>query len=179
VSDLTRQWLTGLTLTIPLVAGCATAAPKNETASRVSVVFIEPEKFTDARRASAEPTSPAILRELEKYLVDRSTLYVPEPMMLNIRIVNIDLAGDFELFRGPHADQVRVTKDLYPPRIVLEFELLKSPEKVIKAGKRELTDMDYQLRVVYPREDYLRYEKELLSDWLRQEFSVLERIKAK
>ena len=34
-----------------LVAGCAAAAPVHDSASRVSVTFIEPEKFTDARRA--------------------------------------------------------------------------------------------------------------------------------
>jgi hypothetical protein len=35
---------------------------------------------------------------------------------------------------------------------------------VIKSGKRRLTDIDYQLRSVYPREDYLRYEKDILRD---------------
>jgi hypothetical protein len=33
--------------------------------------------------------------------------------------------------------------------------------------------MDYQLRTAYPRDDYLRYEKELLRDWLRAELGVL------
>ena len=27
---------------------------------------------------------------------------------------DIDLAGDFELFRGPQVDQVRITEGLYP-----------------------------------------------------------------
>ena len=79
-----------------------------------------------------------------------------------------------KLFRGPQADQVRITKGLYPPRIVLEFELLDSGAKVIKTGKRNLTDIDYQSRSVYPREDYLRYEKDILRDWLRAEFAVLK-----
>jgi hypothetical protein len=158
-------------IALPLIVGCATAAPVNESAPRVSVSFIEPEKFTDARRAELEPTSSGILRELEKFLIATGARYVPENMKLNIRVTNIDLAGDFELFRGPQADQVRITKDLYPPRLALEFELLDPAEKVIKAGKRDLTDIDYQSRNVYPREDYLRYEKDLLRDWLRGEFS--------
>ena len=45
-------------------------------------------------------------------------------MQLNIRVTNVDLAGDFELFRGPQADQVRIIKGLYPPHIVLEFEVV-------------------------------------------------------
>ena len=157
-----------------LLAGCAAAAPVDESVSRVSVAFIEPEKFTDARRAELEPTSSGILRELEKFLIEDGARYVPADMRLNIRVTNIDLAGDFELFRGPQADHVRIAKGLYPPHFVLEFELVDSTAKVVKAGKRDLTDIDYQSRNVYPRGDDLRYEKDLLRDWLRAEFSDLK-----
>jgi hypothetical protein len=44
----------------------------------------------------------------------------------------------------------------------------------VKEDKHDLTDIDYQLRVAYPRDDYLRYEKELLRDWLRDEFATLK-----
>jgi hypothetical protein len=157
-----------------LVAGCTANAPLDQSPSRVSVAFIEPEKFTDARRAGLEPTSSGVLRELERFLIEAGARYVPENMQLNIRITNVDLAGDFELFRGPQADQVRITKGLYPPRIVLEFEVVDSAMKVVKAGNRDLTDIDYQLRSVYPREDYVRYEKDILRDWLRAEFGDLK-----
>lgn len=139
-----------------LVAGCAAAVPMGESAARVSVVFIEPEKFTDARRAKLEPGSSGVLRELEKFMVETGARYVPENMKLNIRVTNVDLAGDFELFRGPQADQVRINKSLYQPHVALEFEVVDSAAKVVKSGKRDLTDIDYQLRSVYPREDYLR-----------------------
>jgi len=155
-----------------VITGCAAAA--DESVSRVSVAFVEPEKFTDARRAELEPTSSGVLRELEKFLIETGARYVPESMRLNIRVTNVDLAGDFELFRGPQADQVRIIKGLYPPHIVLEFEVVDSTAKVVKSGKRDLTDIDYQLRSVYPREDYLRYEKDILRDWLRAEFSDLK-----
>ena len=157
-----------------LAAGCAAAAPVTDSASRVSVTFVEPEKFTDARRAELEPTSSGVLRELEKFLTETGARYVPENMKLNIRVTNVDLAGDFELFRGPQADQVRITKGLYPPHIALEFEVVDSAEKVVKSGKRDLTDIDYQLRSVYPTDDYLRYEKDILRDWLRAEFGDLK-----
>jgi Protein of unknown function (DUF3016) len=157
-----------------LVAGCTTTAPLDQSPSRVSVAFIEPEKFTDARRAELEPTSSGVLRELEKFLIEAGARYVPENMQLNIRITNVDLAGDFELFRGPQAEQVRITKGLYPPRIVLVFEVVDSAMKVIKTGKRDITDINYQLRSVYPREDYVRYEKDILRDWLRAEFGELK-----
>jgi hypothetical protein len=115
-----------------------------------------------------------ILRELEKFLIDTGARYVPEGMKLNVRVTNVDLAGDFELFRGPQADHVRITKGLYPPRIALEFELLDGTGQIVKSGQRNLTDINYQTRVVYPREDYLRYEKDMLREWLRAEFGDLK-----
>ena len=77
------------------------------------------------------------------------------------------------MFRGPQADQVRITKGLYAPHIVLEFEVVDSAAKVVRSGKRDLTDVDYQSRSVYPSDDYLRYEKDILRDWLRAELGVL------
>jgi hypothetical protein len=163
-----------LPIALLLVAGCAAAAPVDEAVSRVSVTFVEPEKFTDARRAELAPTSAGILRELEIFLMDAGARYVPKTIRLSIRVTDIDLVGDFELFRGPQADQVRITKGLYPPRIVLEFKVVDSAATVVRSGKRNLTDINYQLRSVHPREDYLRYEKDILRDWLRAEFAVLK-----
>jgi hypothetical protein len=157
-----------------LVAGCATAAPVAESASRVSVTFVELEKFTDARRAEMEPTSKGVLGELQNFIVTVGARYVPENMKLNIRVTNVDLAGDFELFRGPQAGQVRITKGLYAPHLMLEFEVVDGATQVVKSGTRDLTDIDYQLHSVYPREDYLRYEKQILRDWLRTEFADLK-----
>ncbi len=156
-----------------LLSGCAVSVPKDEAVSRVSISFVDPEKFTDSRRAELAPTSAGVLRELEKFLIETGGRYLPETMKLNIRVTDIDLAGDFELFRGPQADQVRITKGLYPPRIMLEFEVIDGAAAVVRSGKRDLTDINYQLRSVYPREDYLRYEKDILRDWLRAELGVL------
>ena len=162
-------------IALVLVAGCAAAAPVDESAAaRISVAFIEPEKFTDARRGELEPTSTGTVGELQKFIITTGARYIPENMKLNIRITDIDLAGDFELFRGPQADQVRIVKGLYPPHIVLEFEIMDSAATVVKSGKRDLTDINYQLRSVSPREDYLRYEKDILRDWLRAELGVLK-----
>jgi hypothetical protein len=171
----TRWWLNkSAAIAFLLFAGCVIAAPVEESASRISVIFVEPEKFTDARRAELEPMSTGVVGELQKFIVATGARYVPENTKLNIRVTDIDLAGDFESFRGPQADHVRIVKGVYPPHIVLEFEVVDSTAKVVKTGKRDLTDIDYQLRSFYPRQDYLRYEKDILRDWLRDEFGALK-----
>jgi hypothetical protein len=81
-----------------LLSGCAASAPQDEAASRVSGSFIEPEKFTDSRRVELAPTSAGVLRELEKLLIETGGRYLPATTKLSIRVTDIDLAGDFELF---------------------------------------------------------------------------------
>jgi len=95
-------------------------------------------------------------------------------MQLSIKVTDVKLAGDFEPWLGVPFNQTRIIKSIYPPRIVLEFRLIDDNGRVIKEGKRELTDVDYQRRDSRLREDSLRYEKELLGDWMREEFSALK-----
>lgn len=144
-----------------------------QSVPRVSVIFVEPDKFTDVGYSEAERGSRAILLQLQRFIVETAARYLPESMRLDIKINDIDLAGDFELFRGPQFDHVRVNKSIYSPRIALEFRVSDATEQIVKEGQRNLTDLNYQLRVDYPREDYLRYEKELLRDWLRDELASL------
>jgi hypothetical protein len=157
VNSLAHRLLHKTTVITLFLAGCAAGTPIEGSNSPISVVFVEPEKFTDARRGELEPNSPAIMEELKTFLIETGARYVP-----------------IELFRGPRADQVRITKGLYPPHLTLEFQLVDAAGRLIKAGKRKLTDLEYQLRVTAPREDYLRYEKELLRAWLRDELASLE-----
>ena len=115
-----------------------------DATARVSVVFVDPEKFTDMRYSEAERYSPAILLQLQRYIVETAADALPEPLRLEIRITDVDLAGDFELFRGPVRDQVRVIKGIYPPRIALEFRAVDAAGQTVAEGKRDLTDIDYQ-----------------------------------
>ena len=133
-----------------------------------------PEKFTDARRAEFKPNSEAILDAIAQFMREMGEETLPPEMNLDIRVTDIDLAGNFELWRGPQSDQVRITNQLYPPRFALEFRVIDPRGQVIQSGKRNLTDLDYQRRTFYPTDDYLRYEKDLLRHWFREEFGKLK-----
>jgi hypothetical protein len=145
-----RSWILIATI---VVTEAPAAASEPETLARVSVVFFKPEGFTDAGYSKTERTSPAILLQLQRFILKTAAGYLPESMRLEVKITDIDLAGDFELFRGPQFDHVRVTKSIYPPRIALEFRVVDAGDQTIKEGQRQLTDLNYQLRVDYPRED--------------------------
>ncbi|HEX9271024.1 MAG TPA: DUF3016 domain-containing protein [Candidatus Binatia bacterium] len=150
------------------------ASADPEPVSRIAVVFVEPEKFIDARRADFKPNSDALLDAIAKFMQEMGEETLPPDMNLDIRVTDIDLAGNFDPWHGPQSDHVRITNQLYPPRIALEFRVIGPRGQVIQGGKRNLTDLDYQLQTFCPMDDYLRYEKDLLRHCFREEFGKLK-----
>ncbi|MGC4071324.1 MAG: DUF3016 domain-containing protein [Nibricoccus sp.] len=97
-----------------------------------------------------------------------------------ISISDIDLAGDFEPWRGPQFTDVRVVKDLYPPRVNLSFKLTDASGTVVKEGERQLRNLSFQMTATPAfSSDSLRYEKALLDNWLRDEFPKSKEAKQK
>ena len=95
-------------------------------------------------------------------------------MHLDIKVTDVDLAGEFEPWRGAEFDHVRIIRAIYMPHINLSFTLTDAKGSVVNSGARELTDQAFQWRTAWPPDDYLRYEKDLLRDWFRQEFRGLK-----
>jgi hypothetical protein len=149
----------------------ATPAPALQDA-RVEVVFVQPEKFTDVGN-SYSPTDrqrEALLGRLKQHLEARAAARVAKDSRLAISITDVDMAGGFEPWRGPHAGNIRIVRNSYPPRIVLSYRLTGADGKLIGEGNRVLSDLAYMHSVEY-RDDLLRYEKKLLDDWLEREFA--------
>jgi hypothetical protein len=143
-------------------------------AARIVVVFVQPQHFTDVRYSKAEPNSVALLNALQTFMCQMGERYVPEDMQLEIKVTDIDLAGDFEPWRGPQFGQVRIIRDIYRPHISLEFRLTDDSGGIVSAGQREISDIAYQERLVRPPDDYLRYEKDILRNWFRKELGDIK-----
>lgn len=146
--------------------------------AHTEVAFFEPENFTDIRDSfmgNSDAARRATLTELQHYLVRRATRYLAPGQKLSITVTDIDLAGDFEPGRGPQWDDIRIVKDIYPPRINLSFRLAESDGRIVREGKRELRDDVFLMKLSISRDDPLRHEKALLDDWLSAEFRLLKR----
>ncbi len=150
--------------------GSAAAAAR--TIARANVVFFEPQKFTDVRDSyMGEADRTTYLEQLRDHLLEQAKYYVPEGHTLNVTFTDIDMAGDFEPWLGPRWNDVRIVKDIYPPRINLAFRLTDAAGQVVKEGKRELRDLAFMMKITMAfRDDSVRHEKALLDDWLRSEF---------
>jgi hypothetical protein len=156
-------------VSLGLVGTTVVAVAESDT--RIVVVFVQPQHFTDMTYSKDFHTSGALLDELHKFMRETGEIYVPAGLQLEIKVLDVDLAGDFELWRGPQFDHVRIIRAIYSPRISLEFRLINGSGDLVSAGKRVLYDVAYQQRIVRPSDDYLRYEKDILRDWFRSEFS--------
>src|SRR3954468_7794615 len=68
---------------------------------RVEVKFHEPEHFTDARESyMGSNTQAGDLDELRDYIASRAASSVAPNQKLTVTFTDIDLAGDFEPWRG-------------------------------------------------------------------------------
>jgi hypothetical protein len=54
--------------------------------------------------------------------------------------------------------------------MTVEFAVVGADGRVMREGSRKLMDMSFLMTTSMPSHDTLRYEKEMLRSWLRQEF---------
>jgi hypothetical protein len=167
-----RRTIVTVTMLVAL-AGAGAAPAAEQPASRISVVFVDPKRFTDVKDAakSSDAGIRAILEDLERFVRESGERYLPAGLALEIRVTDIDLAGDFEPWRGPQFERVRFMRESYWPRIDLEFRLKDAEGRVVREGRRSLSDPLYLTRSVRVADDRLRYEKDLLTEWFRREIA--------
>jgi len=154
-------------------AGAARALDTVKGPARVDVTFFEREKFTDVRDGwtGSDKGRDSTLDLMKEHLASRGVRGLLPGHTLAITISDVDLAGDFEPWRGAQWSDVRIVKDIYPPRVTLSFRLAGADGKVVKEGTRELRDLSFMMKMTMGfRDDPLRHEKALLDDWLSAEF---------
>ncbi|ARU04516.1 hypothetical protein CCO03_07345 [Comamonas serinivorans] len=171
-------------LSLGLLAGCVQeplsrkpdraiatdAATLTVTEGPVRVQFEQPLRFDRERNAPAETDRARLawVTALGEHLAQRAAARLPVGQRLEVRITEVQRAGGFEPWRGPQAD-VRIVRDIYPPRIALAFKRLAADGQTLQAGHRELRDNAFLARADGYPSDPLRHEKTLLDTWLRQD----------
>lgn len=164
-----RRLLSLVALTA-LLGGCESVpdAPAFDAADgKVTVTFVHPESFADASDRNMGPTSQHLLDEISGFLQREVRRYLPAGEKFEITITDVDLAGEYEPWRGPNMNDVRVIKDIYPPRFVFSYVRTGADGKVIAQGKEHLTDVAFQMQGTISNRDSLYYEKQMLRKWVR------------
>lgn len=156
-----------------LVAGaglCIAVTPVLAAGPDVTVQFVEPQRYTDGGESGygAEGRS---LRTLERHLKKLGGRCLREGERLELRILDVDLAGRYEWWRSGGYD-VRVMRDITWPRLELEYVWRTGDGQVLGQARERVSDMNYLWRSPYVRyeSESLPYEKAMLGDWFERRF---------
>lgn len=174
--------LIGGTLACLLVIGSAAAAPRTVTdpdAPRaltaqgpVQVQWTDPAEFTEIRQSTNrfEAVRGNWVHQLATYVQTTAGKQLQPGQTLAVTLTDIKRAGDYEPWQGPRASDIRIMRDIYPPRISLTYTLKDAAGQVIGEGERKLQDTGYLHNIGRQSDtDPLRYEKRLLEDWIRRD----------
>jgi hypothetical protein len=175
--------LAPLVLALAFVATAADARVRNVTDAdaprslpaegQVAVQWSDPAEFTELKFSGNrwEAQRGNWVFQLAEHLRKEAEKRLPEGERLEVTINDIDRAGRYEPGRGIHLDTVRIMRDIYPPMMELSFTRYDAAGNVVAEGERRLRDSMYLSNASITRSnDNLRYDKQLIDDWLRREF---------
>lgn len=181
-STLALACLLAATATGLALAAHATDTPAAEAAAPdlalpadgpVSVRWQDPAGFTEMRTSAARwdmSNRGDWVRQLAEHLRESAQSQLPAGERLDVTIVDVKRAGDYEPWRGPQMHDVRIVRDIYPPRMTLEWRRTGADGQVLGEGERRLVDGGYLSAggTRFGDSDPLRYEKRMIDRWLRE-----------
>jgi len=156
-------------------AAASGSGSANVPPSRVQVTWAPEQQLSEVKDT---PMHRGWLRpkDWEKALADhiayRADRVLPPGEQLQVTIDDVKLAGAFEPWRSPDAQDIRFLKDIYPPRMDLHYKLIDADGRVIREGTGKLRDMAYLQHTTPTSTDQLRYDKRMIDDWMRREFAA-------
>ena len=172
-------------LIVATAAGTASAKVRNVTdpdaprslpaQGAVSVRWEDPAQFSEIRFSHnrAEARRGNWIQQLASHLRERAQKRLPAGQRLDVDIIDVQRAGNYEPWRGIAFVDVRVVRDLYPPRMTLTFKRIGADGQVIAEGERKLSDMGFLTGANATRSsDPLRYEKNMIDRWLARELAT-------
>ena len=172
-------------LVFPLLLGLAGCASTGSTmlaadapralpaAGPVSVDWTDPAKFSEIAASGnrSEAARGDWLNQLAVYMRESAQKALPDGQQLQLTIVDVQRAGRNEPWQGPEHQNIRMVRDIYPPRLTLRFRQLDASGQLIAEGERKLVDSAFLMGSAPLRDsDPLRYEKRMVDDWVRREF---------
>jgi hypothetical protein len=135
----------------------------------VKVEWQDPKSFRDVK-ASGDIQSRFENRTFEaltKNLNKEAAKILKPNQKLEMVVTDLDLAGDVRPTFGVTTNDLRVVKDIYPPRITFSYKVTEG-EHVIIVGDEKLTDLGFMHSIHKANNKTNRYENALLTSWLKE-----------
>ena len=148
------------------------------TAGPVSVAWEDPAQFSELRHSGNRDASAQgnWLNTLATYMRKEAEEKLPTGHRLELTIIDIKRAGQYEPWLGSRMQDTRIIRDIDPPRMTLRFRELDASGAVLAEGERKLSDPAFMINTSRANEsDPLRYEKRMVDSWLRSDWRTASR----
>ena len=170
------------------LASCATTAPTGMLApdapralvesGPVSVSWNDPATFSELRQSSNRwaASEGDWLQDLAQYMRKQAQQQLAPGERLELNIIDIQRAGQYEPWHGVNLQNAHIVRDLYPPRMTVAVKRYNANGVVVDEGVRKLSDQAFLLNATPLNDtDPLRYEKRMVDTWLRRELRTSAR----
>jgi hypothetical protein len=151
----------------------AASAAENKLPDRIQVSWAPADQLSEVKdnpinRGWMRPNE--WMKALGDHLRKRADRILPPDQRLDVHIDDVKLAGSFEPWHRPGAEDIRIMKDIYPPSMKLHYKLSSADGATIREDDATLRDNSYLQRAVTSTTDPLRFDKRMIDEWLAREF---------
>ncbi len=155
------------------------SASQSVAKADVEIVWENPKDYTDVRPTTESRVKfrESTFKKLEEY-VNKLAEDLPDGQTLSMKVTNLDLAGQvwpasFVGF-GNGGTDVRLVKGIDIPRMEFSYTLKEADGSIAQENEVKIKDMNFQHRHnPFFRSEPLRYEKNMLRKWFKDEFPEL------
>jgi len=154
---------------LPAALGLALVLLPAAVEAGVEVEFVDPQGYSDIGDYGL---APAPLPQFERHLQQLGDGCLARDQDLRIRILDIDLAGRQEWWRGPGYADLRVMRDITWPRIELEYRWFDGDGMLRQQQRERLSDRNYLMpgHRIAARDESYGYDKAMLTRWFEDRF---------
>lgn len=140
-------------------------------AADVKVNWQDPDQYTDIRptNETKDAFRKRVFEALDEVFRDNAKA-LPEHYLLEINVTNLDLAGDTNILQSRHGNDIRLIKDIYWPRMSLQYTLKNEQGVVISQGKADLADINFLFthRIIASHTGF-EYEERMINNWFKEQ----------
>lgn len=117
---------------------------KSEYDVVVKVDFSNPSEFRDINfdGMDTDKGHQFVLDEIRDVFRSQAQKQLPKGYILDVRVQDVDLAGEYEPERLAE-NNVRIDRNIYPPRIKFEYQIIDDEDTLVFEGRETLTDLNY------------------------------------
>jgi hypothetical protein len=140
-------------------------------AGEAKVTWGDLSKFTDIVEGQENRANfqERLVKEFDDVFNQYSNRYLPEGYQLEVKVTDLDLAGDVRPM-VVQAGMMRIVSRIYWPTMSFDYVLKNAQNEIVKSGKANLKDMNFldRIRIRTGRTGF-EYEEKMLSDWFKQQ----------